>query len=162
MMKKILTTMIRPKLEYAAVVWSQHLKKDINKLERIQRTATRMVPELEELQYEERLKEMGLPTLKERRERGDIITIFKLLNKLEVTDNDKLLQREIGNHRRTRGHAMKLKKERCLKDTKKYSFPQRSIEVWNKLPEEIVTVKCVHKLKEKLDNYRNGDGTTRA
>ena len=162
MMKKILTTMIRPKLEYAAVIWSPHMKKDINKLERIQRTATKMVPELEVLDYEERLKEMGLPSLRQRRERGDMITIYKLLNKLEVIDNSTLLQRETGDNRQTRGHSRKLKKGRCLKDTKKHSFPQRSIEAWNNLPEEIVTAKCVHKLKEKLDSYRNGDGTTRA
>ena len=37
-----------------------------------------MVPELEDLTYEERLKEMHLTTLKERRERGDLITIYKI------------------------------------------------------------------------------------
>ena len=40
MIKKLIMAMIRPKLEYAAVVWSQHLKKHIKKLERIQRVAT--------------------------------------------------------------------------------------------------------------------------
>ena len=49
MMRKILTTMICPKLEYAAVVWSLHLKKDVRKLERVQKAATRMVPELQEM-----------------------------------------------------------------------------------------------------------------
>ena len=67
-MKRILTSMIRPRLEYAAVVWS-HAKKDITKLERIQRIATKMVPELSELTYEDRLREMGLTTLQDRRER---------------------------------------------------------------------------------------------
>ena len=43
--------MIRQRLEYAAVVWSPHAKKDIRKLERIQRVATKMVPELSELTY---------------------------------------------------------------------------------------------------------------
>ena len=46
MMKRILTSMIRPRLEYAAVMWSPHAKKDITKQERIQRVATKMVPEL--------------------------------------------------------------------------------------------------------------------
>jgi len=69
MMKKIITTMIRPKLEYAEIVWSPHKKKHVKKLERIQRIATKMVPELEELTYEERLKEMELPTLEKRREK---------------------------------------------------------------------------------------------
>ena len=47
------------------------MKKDRLKLERIQRIATKIVPALEDLLYEERLKEMHLATLKERRERGD-------------------------------------------------------------------------------------------
>ena len=66
MMRKIITTMIRPKLEYAEVICSLHKKKHVLKLERIQRIATKMLPELEDLPYEERLKEMHLKTLEER------------------------------------------------------------------------------------------------
>merc|ERR1712035_308533 len=69
MMKKLIGSMIRPRLEYAATVWSPHTKKNIRKLERIQRAATKMVPELRDLSYEERLGELGLPTLENRRER---------------------------------------------------------------------------------------------
>ena len=58
----------------------------MRKLERLQRIATKMVPEMRELTYEERLKEIKLPTLEERRERGDLITIYKLVNGLEKTD----------------------------------------------------------------------------
>ena len=69
-MKNILTSMICPRLEYAAVVvWSPNAKKDIRKLERIQRVATKMVHKLRELTYEDRLKEMGLLALQDRRER---------------------------------------------------------------------------------------------
>ena len=49
MMKKYMTSMIRSKLECAAMVWSPCLMKDIRKLERIQRAATKMVPELKDL-----------------------------------------------------------------------------------------------------------------
>ena len=161
MMRKIIATMIRPKMEYAETVWSPYKKKHVKKLERIQRMATKMVPELEELTYEERLREINLPTLEERRERGDLITIFKLYNKMEEADNEELLlteRREIGF---TRGHTKKLRKGRCLNNVKKNSFPHRNIEVWNKLSEEIISVKTVHQLKEKLDKCRYGDGTTR-
>ena len=72
MMREIITTMIRSKLEYAEVIWSPHKKKPVLKLKRIQRIATKMVPVLEDLTYEERLKEMYL-ILKERKERGDNI-----------------------------------------------------------------------------------------
>ncbi len=37
MMKKIIATMIRPKLEHVEAVWSPHKKKHLKKLERIQR-----------------------------------------------------------------------------------------------------------------------------
>ena len=57
--------MICPRLEYAAVVWSPH-KKYVTKLERIQSAATKMVPELKDLTYEERLKEVELLTLQDR------------------------------------------------------------------------------------------------
>ena len=40
MMRKTITTMIRPELEYAEVIWSPHKKKHVLKLERIQRIAT--------------------------------------------------------------------------------------------------------------------------
>ena len=69
MMKKILTSMIHPRLEYAAVVRSPHAKKDIRKLERIQRVATKMVPELSELTYEERLKNGTAKCTAQKRER---------------------------------------------------------------------------------------------
>ena len=46
-------------------------------LERIQRRATKAIPELRDLSYEVRLKECGLTTLETRRLRGDK---FKILN----------------------------------------------------------------------------------
>ena len=48
MMRKIITSMLRPKLEYTEVIRFSHKKKHVTKLERIQRITTKMVPELEE------------------------------------------------------------------------------------------------------------------
>ena len=44
MLGELITSIIRPRLEYAEVVRSPHLKKHIEKLERIQRIATKMTP----------------------------------------------------------------------------------------------------------------------
>ena len=55
-----------------------------------------MVLESEDLPYEERLKEMHLTTLKERRETGDLITIYKLMNNLVKTDRKDLILRRKG------------------------------------------------------------------
>ena len=119
-----------------------------------------MVPELEDLIYEERLKEMHLTTLKERGERGDLITIYKLMNNLEETDRKDLILRRKGETRKLNGHKKNCKKGICLNDTKKYSFPQRYIDTWNGLKEEVIMAKNIHQLKEKLDNYRYGDRIT--
>ena len=48
--------------------------------EKIQRRATKLIPALRYVSYEERLKECGLTTLGMRRLRGDQIEVFKILN----------------------------------------------------------------------------------
>ncbi len=157
MMKKIITSMIRPKIEYAAVIWSPYKKKDIRKLERIQRAATKMVPELRDCTYEERLKEMGLPTLENRRERGDLITMYKIVNHMEKIDRQDLVTLKEAGGRETRGHSRKIRKSQCLRNIKRFSFPHRTVDTWNGLSEEIVTADNVHIFKDKLDKCRYGD-----
>ena len=83
---------------------------------------------------------------------------------MDVVDNEELLLREEGNSRSTRCHGKKLRKGRRLRHVKKYyyySFPQRSTEARNNLSEDVVLAKSVQSLKEKLDKYGYGDGTTR-
>ena len=48
-------------------------------IENVQRRATKLIPILSGLSYEERLKKLKLPTLKYRRLRGDMIEVFKIL-----------------------------------------------------------------------------------
>ena len=68
---------VRPHLEYCIQAWRPYRKKDIDKLERIQRRATKIIPELRDLSYESRLLQCGLTTLETRRLRGDQIEVFK-------------------------------------------------------------------------------------
>ena len=77
---------VRPHLEYCIHAWSPYLRKDIAMLEKIQRRAAKLIPELRDLKYEERLKECGLTTLETRRLSGDQIEVFKILYACENID----------------------------------------------------------------------------
>ena len=79
---------VRPHLEYCIQAWSPYLRKDIDMLVKIQRRVTKLIPELRDLRYEERLKECRLTTLETRRLRGDQIEVFKILNGYENIDSN--------------------------------------------------------------------------
>ena len=52
---KLYKAIVRPHFEYCIQAWRPYCKKDIDKLERIQRRATKIIPELRDLSYESRL-----------------------------------------------------------------------------------------------------------
>ena len=68
---------VRPQLEYCTQAWRPYRNKDIDTLERIQRRATKIIPELRDLSYEECLTKYGLTTLETRRLRGDQIEVLR-------------------------------------------------------------------------------------
>ena len=142
---------VRPHLEYCIQAWRPYRKKDIDTLERIQRRATKMIPELRDLSYEERLKECGLTTLETRRLRGDQIEVFKILNGYEIIDRNMFFS--FKKDSRTRGHEVKLVKDQCRLDIRKHSFSQRTINEWNKLSTDCVTASSVNMFKNKVDTY---------
>jgi len=59
-------------------VWSPHYQKDKELLERVQHRFTRMIEGFSSLPHGERLLRLGLWTLEERRNRCDLIELFKL------------------------------------------------------------------------------------
>jgi len=80
------TSLVRPLIEYANVTWPVSFKKDIDKLERVQRRATSLLPHIRQLHYRDRLKILNLPSLVYRRVRGDMIEIYKFLHDLYTVD----------------------------------------------------------------------------
>ena len=77
-----------PHLEYCIQAWNPHIRKYVDMLDKIQRRATKFIPELIDLTYEERLKECGLTTLETRRLRGDQIEVFNILIGYENIDSN--------------------------------------------------------------------------
>ena len=142
--------LVRPHIEYGNAVWAPHLKRDINALEKLQRQATKIVPALKKLTYEERLKALKLPTLEYRRQRGDLIQTYKIFHNIEDTSHNKFF---ILDTNITRGHSLKIKKVAYKKTARQNCFSNRVINIWNKLPDEIVTAPNLNSFKNMLDIF---------
>ena len=94
---------VRPHLEYGQSIWHPNLKKQVKAVEKVQRRATKLVKEIAELTYEERLEWLGLPSMKYRRLRGDMITVFNIFQRGDQNTFFKF-NLDIG----TRGHSLKI------------------------------------------------------
>ena len=97
---KLYTALVRPHLEYAQSVWSPHLKKYQDLLEKVQMRATALVDHMGGLEYSERLKALDLPTLAFRRFRGDMIETFKHFHKYDRTIVSESFQRKERSNRK--------------------------------------------------------------
>ena len=76
-LKHLFVALIRPHLEYCNVAWSPRLIKDRKLIEGVLRRATKLIPELENKAYEERLAALKIPSMSYRRARGDMIEVYK-------------------------------------------------------------------------------------
>ena len=64
---KLYKQYVRPHLEFAVTAWSPWTVADKESLERVQRRAVKMISGLASNDYQERLAELGMETLEERR-----------------------------------------------------------------------------------------------
>ena len=152
----ILTTLykslVRPHLEYSTAAWSPHYAKDRKMLEKVQRRFTRMVPGLRDLGYGERLGFLGLMTLEERRNRFDMVEMFKVLKGLSAMPVETFF--ELNGNGRTRGNSMKIVKKVVQREIRNFFFSQRVINQWNGLDERVVSAGTVDYFKKRLQEER--------
>ena len=79
--------------------------------------------------------------------------MFKILNGYENIDSNIFL--EIKESKITKGHNYKLVKKQSRLDVRKYSFSQRTINVWHNLSTDCVHASntSVNMSKNKIDKY---------
>ena len=147
-------TLVRPHLEYGCSIWGPFFKEDQKAVERVQRRATRLVPELKRLPYPERLRILDLHSLYYRRRRGDMIRTYQIIHAdLDLQPDDFFSP---ATYASTRGHAWKLRKEQARLRVRRDCFSVRVLNDWNALPPDVVQAKSLNQFKSRLDAHWAG------
>ena len=141
-------SLVRPLLEYAVQFWSPTLRADINRLERVQARATKLVPEIRFKGYARRLEDLGLFTLEQRRMRGQLIETYKILTGISRVNPDDYFTLCTN---RTRNHGWKVVPPRFSTPQLENFMLVKVCNVWNRLPSDVVNSLTVDTFKRRLD-----------
>ena len=152
---RLYKSLVRPLVEYANTVAHPVYKREEDKLERVQRRASKVPHSLCDLPYEERLRKLGIPTLRYRRKRADVLQAWRIVHRVdELSEADFFVRTE---DNRTRGHSLKFQKPHSKTRIRKEAFSQRTVSSWNSLPDSVVTADKINTFKSRLDKWWRED-----
>lgn len=150
-LKKAYTTYVRPIMEYASNVWSPHLLKHINAIERVQKHFTKRIPSLSNLSYPERLAALDLEPLELRRLKSDLVMYYKCLHDLVALPfNEFFVTSTYTSHTRSGGN--KLLRPLCSTNHFENNFFYRCLSCWNYLPPAVVNASSISCFKRFLSD----------
>ena len=112
-----------------------------------------MVPGMKGLSYLERTKQLGLWTLEERRNRADILEVYKMARGLSRLQFSAFF--DLDSSHRTRGHVLKLVKRGCDTDLRRHFFSERVFQRWNGLDDDTVSAESLNSFKNRLSKLRD-------
>ena len=127
-----------------------------SEIEKIQRRATKLIPELKDKPYEDRLRLLKLPSLKARRTRGNLIQCYKMFKQIDDIDIKTFFSP--AKHQSTRNNFDKIFIEFSKLSIRKYCFTNRVAPIWNSLPAEMKSSQSTIHFKTFIDNrkaYKN-------
>ena len=136
MFLKLYKSLVRHHIEYANTIWYPSKKKDITAIENVQCQATKFLPTLKNLEYEDRLHRVMLLILHYRGRRGDMTETYKMMSgKYDTTLTTFLLKaNESITSLPPKGHSLKLYVQRAEKSHQCNYFSLWVTNQWNRLP----------------------------
>ena len=142
---------VRPIMEYCSCVWGTGYLGDLRLLESLQRRWTREVEGLSLMEYSERLKRMGLFSVRGRMLRMDMVKVWKAFH-CEIDVGLASIWEVLGLGR-TRGHSLRLRMPVCRSESRRRWFSVRVLKQWNALPACVVESSTLVGFKRELDAY---------
>ena len=115
--------LVRPQLKYAASVWNPHHQTDINRIEKVQRTAVCWTCRRwrNQSHVAEKLEELQWPEPKKRRQQASLTFFYKIHINLVNTDKDRYLSEASRGNRSTRSHPFQYHRPNTYTDWLKVS-----------------------------------------
>ena len=150
---KAFKSYVRPILEYCSSVWSPFLIRDINLIESVQRSFTNAIfrkLHLPNLSYDGRLERMNLQKLSVRRSISDIVELFKICKGFSICN---ILSDRLAHNNSRRGHIFKLSVLRLYSKPCRSFIVNRSVNVWNSLPELFLNCNTISVFKLHITRF---------
>ena len=123
--------------------------------------AVRMISGLKGTTYEEKCQEIGLETLKQRRDEQDLLQTFRILKNKETFGEQELLVRNrrqggAATHSTTDPWSLMIPRSRL--EIRKNSFTARAPELWNKIPADVRACENLKMFKNAMKKSITGMG----
>ena len=125
---------------------------DIELLERVQRRFTKIPRKLRNFRYEERMQQLNLKSLEDRRLLSDMIEAYKIINGIETVvfeSESRGFVRQSAPRARKRAQLRREVVKSC--NQRHNFFYNRIVNNWNSLPDVIATSKSANSFKKRLD-----------
>ena len=145
-------TLVRPKLEYAAPIWSPHSKLQINQIEKLQGTAARWTCRRwrNTSSVGEMLDELEWPSLEARRDQSSLLLFHKILCGAVSIEKDKYMTPAHSLKTTRSSHSAQYRRHQTYSDALKNSFFPRTIPHWNSLPPSVANAQSTEEFRALL------------
>ena len=150
-------SIVQPHLEYAVQLWFLHLCRDIDKMEIVEIKDAKMIPKIWNHSYWQRLKDLELISLVQKRLQGQLIEVFKYLNRFNNDCTICLFNNNFNDRMQNTGKKLIVK--RFNTSVAQHFSPINITTTWNALPYAVVNSKSVNTLKNHLDARRSTGNT---
>jgi hypothetical protein len=147
---------VHPHLEFATQSWSPWLQADIGVLEKVQRRAVGMVFSLQAKDYEDRLRELGLTTLEERRHQADMAHMYKICTCKDGLNHSDWFEPPTEAAARTRRHIdpLNMRPHRGRLEIRRNFFTVRAGDRWNDIPSGVKHASTASSFKKQYAEHR--------
>ena len=146
---------VRPHLEYAVSAWAPWYETDKECLEKVQRRAVNMISGLKATNYAEKLKELGITSLEERRRYLDMLQTYKVMTGKDNVERSTWFDMASSGQRATRQAAdpLNIRPKAARLEVRRHFFSQRVVERWNEIPEKVKSAESVIGFKSGLKKH---------